>query len=69
MRPKTYGYLTDDNDENKKANGMKKCVIKQKFKFEDYKHCLEATQLENKLNQLEKNKLDKYSLRENHKDS
>ena len=33
---------------------MKKCVIK-KIKFEDYnKHCLEATHLENKINQLQK---------------
>ena len=24
----------------------KKCVMKQKLKFEDYKHCLEATQLD-----------------------
>ena len=34
--------------------GTKKCVIK---KLEDYKNCLEATQLENKINQLEKNKV------------
>ena len=38
------------------------------FKFKDYKHFLEATQLENKTNQLEKNKLDPESLRKNHKD-
>ena len=38
------------------------------FKFKDYKHFLEATQLENKRNQLEKNKLDPESLRKNHKE-
>ena len=38
------------------------------FKFKDYKHFLEATQLENKTNQLEKNKLDTESLRGNHKE-
>ena len=38
MRPKTYGYLTDDNDETKKARDTQKFAIKQKFKFEDYKH-------------------------------
>ena len=27
---------------------------KKKFKFEDYKHYLEATQLETKINQLKK---------------
>ena len=25
LRPKIYSYLTDDNDENKKAKGTKKC--------------------------------------------
>ena len=44
QRPKTYSYLTTDvNEENKKAIGTKKCVMKQKQKFEDYKSCLEAT--------------------------
>ena len=32
--------------------------------FEDFKHCLEVTQLENKINQLEKYKVDVDSLRE-----
>ena len=35
LRVKTYSYLTDRNDEDKKANGTKKCVIKRKLKFED----------------------------------
>ena len=26
LRQKTYSYLTDDNDENKKAKDTKKCV-------------------------------------------
>ena len=33
----------------------KKCVIKRKLKFENYKNCLEATQLDNKIKYLEKN--------------
>ena len=33
--------------------------------FEDYKHCLEATQFENKINQPEKDEVD--NLRKNHK--
>ena len=45
----------DENDENKKAKDTKKCLLERKLKFEDYKPCLEATQLENKINQLEKN--------------
>ena len=35
----------------------KKCLIKRKFKFDDYKNCLKATQLKNKINQLQKIKL------------
>ena len=50
------------NDENKKAKDQEKNIIKRKLKFEDDKHCLEATQLENKINQLEKNKLDMNNL-------
>ena len=42
----------------KKEKGTKKCIIKTKLKFEDHKHCLEATQLEKKENPLEKNKVD-----------
>ena len=37
-----------------KNESKKKCVIKRKLKFENYKTCLEATQLKNKLNYLEK---------------
>ena len=49
--------LTDDNNEDKKAKDTKTCVMKRKLKFENYKNCLEATQLENKINYLEKIKL------------
>ena len=45
LRAKRYSYLTDNNDEVKKAKGTKKCVIRRKVKFEDYKHCLKATLL------------------------
>ena len=34
---------------NKNLKGTKKCVIKRKFKFKDYRNCLEATQLDNKV--------------------
>ena len=54
LRAKTYSYLIDDGSDNKKANGIKKYVIKRKLKFEDFKNFLEATQLDNKLNYLEK---------------
>ena len=38
----------------KKARGTKTCVIKRKLKFEDYKYCLEATQVKSKIKQLVK---------------
>ena len=41
LRAKTYFYLRDDGSENKKAKGTKMCVIKRKFKFKNYKNCLE----------------------------
>ena len=40
LRPKTYAYLMDDGSNHKKAKGTKKCVIKQKLMFENYKDCL-----------------------------
>ena len=67
LGPKTYSYLIDDGDEKEKAKGTKKCVKKQKLKTEDYKHRLEASQIENKINQLEKHQLDVNGLREKHK--
>ena len=67
LRPKTNCCLADDNDKNKKAKVMKKCVIKQKLKLEDNKRFLEATQLENEENHHEKIKLVVESLRENYK--
>ena len=67
LRQKTYSYLTDGNDKNKKAKGTKMYVIKRILKFEDYKHFVVANQLENKIDQLEKNKVnaDRENLREN----
>ena len=40
LRPKTYSYLMDDSGSDKKAKGTKKCVIKRRLKFSDYKGCL-----------------------------
>ena len=40
LRPKTYSYLTDDGNSDKKAKGTKKYVIKRKLKFNNYKNCL-----------------------------
>ena len=47
--------LIGDSTEDKRAKNTKACVIKRKLKFQNYKNCLEATHLENKINHLEKN--------------
>ena len=47
LRAKTYTYLIVDGSEYKKAIGTKKCVIKRELKLENYKNCLEMTQLDN----------------------
>ena len=48
IRPKTQAYLIDgyDGDDyeknkiiNKKAKGTKKCVIKRRFMFKNYRDC------------------------------
>ena len=62
--PVGYSYVIDDGNEDKKAKGTKKCVIKTKLKLENYKNCLEATQFINKINYLEKNKIDMDSIKE-----
>ena len=38
LRTKTYSYLKGNNDEEQKEKGTKKCVIKTKLKFQDYKN-------------------------------
>ena len=40
LRAETCNQLIEDGSEDKKAKGTKKCIIKRKLKFEDYKNCL-----------------------------
>ena len=40
LRPTAYSYLSYDCKEYKKTKGTKKCVIKRRLKFSDYKDCL-----------------------------
>ena len=61
-----YSYLTDDGCDDKKRKGIKKGVIKQENKFEDYKNCTEANRLENEINCIEKNNVDVHKLKQNH---
>ena len=39
LRPKMYTYKTGES-ESKKCKGIKKCVVKKRISFEDYKACL-----------------------------
>ena len=39
LRPKTSNYLSGNNDQDKKAKGTKKCLIKKVIKItKDYKN-------------------------------
>ena len=58
LRPKTYSYLTDDCEEDKKGKGTKKCVIKRRLIFNDYKDCLLNNQIVLKSQQRFKNERD-----------
>ena len=40
LRAKTYTCLMDDDSEKQKAKGIKKCVIKRRLMFENYKGSL-----------------------------
>ena len=63
LRAKTYSYLKDNNDEDKKGKDTKNCVIKRKLQFQDYKNSLVAGQIENKIDYLAKNKIGVDSLK------
>ena len=52
LRARTYSYLKDNNDENIKVKGGNKCNIKRKTKLQDYKNCLEGTEIDNNINCL-----------------
>ena len=39
-RAKMYTYLMDDDSENKKAKGVKRCIAKRRLIFENYKDSL-----------------------------
>ena len=40
VRAKTYTYLMDDDSKKKKAEGIKRCIIKRRLMFENYKDSL-----------------------------
>ena len=48
-RAKTYSYLKENNDANKKSKDRKMCIIKRKLKFQDYKNFLNTAKIYVKL--------------------
>ena len=40
LRPKPYAYIDDDGNKHKKSEGTKRCVIKEKTMFQNFKDCL-----------------------------
>ena len=62
LRGKTYGCLIDDVSEDKKEKMQKMCHKKKTYTW-NYKNCLEATQINNKIKYLEKNKTNIDSLK------
>ena len=52
LRSKTYRYLTNASNENKKAKTAKRCVTKEEPKFKDYQNYLEVNKFEVKINYL-----------------
>ena len=45
LSEKTFSYLIDDTSQDKNVKGTKKCAMKRKLKFENYKNSLEAFNL------------------------
>ena len=68
LRRKTYNCLIDIGSEDTNTKGTKKCDIKRKHKLQDYKICLEATQLENEIIHLENNEIDANCLKKYQKE-
>ena len=67
LRAKTYSYLKVNNDDDKKAKGTNRYLIKRKLKIKDCKKLLKASQIENKINYLEKKIIDIDCLKEEKK--
>ena len=53
---------------HKKVKDTQTCVIKRNLKFQDYKNCLEVAQIEDKINHLEKSKINVDTFNEDHKE-
>ena len=56
LRLKTYSYLMDDGNANKKPKAENKCVTEEKLKHSNYKNCLLNNEAISKLQQRLKSK-------------
>ena len=45
LRLEIYSYLKDGDPGNKKTKGAKKCIIKRRLTFENYKYCLDNNKI------------------------
>ena len=52
LREKKYADLIDDDTEHKKVKATKKCVIKRKLMFKNYKDCQSNNEIILKLQQI-----------------
>ena len=68
LKAKRFTYLKENNNKDEKAKATKMCVTKRKYKFQDYKNCLEAVQIEYKIRNLEVNKTDVDTIKEDEKE-
>ena len=73
LRPKAYSYSDDDGNEHKKSKGTKRCVIKEKLTFQNFKDCLfnnktvyrSQERFKSDLHQVFTEKVNKIALRSN----
>ena len=68
LRAKTHSKLVKRVVKIRKQKGTKNCVVKRKLKFKNYKNCLVANQLENKINNRGKNNIAINNLLKSHKE-
>ena len=50
LKAKIYSCLKGSNDQHEKAKDTKKCVIKGKLKFQNYKNCKQNVPFRKKQN-------------------
>ena len=73
LRPKAYSYSDDDGNEHKKSKGTKRCLIKEKLTFQNFKDCLfnnktvyrSQERFKSDLHQVFTEKVNKIALRSN----